>query len=565
MITVCLSATVLAWDPDFHFNVTYLMAREVGFGDEFAKVIASRSAWTDASILSGPFLLRKTRQLNHFNGPQPTDNFDGEAEAGLANWFKTHVANVSQPDNPFPDAFFMDALKRDDLESALGHLHSVQDKEPHSKFYAQMGHPLQGHWPDRFWLTPDKFAVSVRQSFRVLYAIRQLVPVEFLDFAHANSFTKNKKPEDLNNPDLLAERFLNSPEISQIVHTDFLRHPLYVKTAIASFIEGLKVRGVVAQDLDLAYLLPKDMHIDGSMDFYQVMRKILIDGEFMKDNNGDPIFRMELLMPKVFPEFATFEEAEKAYLDRALRTLQASDDNKDVPSTVLTEEARQISREQIANRITSYLAKASVPEALNRINYVDMFEDDTLRNLEMALRVEAWNKVSKDHYGHKVGFKTYLLRNVGILGKILQNVPRLSKELFVNRHDYNNLADGEVEMVTVNHTGRMNWLRRQWVHVLGASWKYLYSPKFLQGAYDYESQEKFQSLLRTGKIHAITAADIQRMSNQDPGLVDKAIRTVQSWLEKLGTEKSVTLDPDYIAKLNQTGQSAPQCKEVFTP
>ena len=185
----------------------------------------------------------------------------------------------------FPMLSFTRAIKDHDLMAAFMHLHSIQDLKAHARFYARVGHPYEGHWPDRYWLDDimlAKFAGSVADTYYAFRAIRRLLPPEALDLDHGLMFSPNHQLEDYDNPALLAQRFLANPDIQKVMTTNYLMHPEYVTNGLVWFFDCFKNKGIVNADIKYTSLLPPGLKIDGTMDLSATLVRILTEGSFLR-------------------------------------------------------------------------------------------------------------------------------------------------------------------------------------------------------------------------------------------------------------------------------------------
>lgn len=570
-LVVALSTVAAqAHDADFHFNVTYMAAREIGINHDVAVKLALHAVLTDESMASGPFFSSKIREIFHFNGPDLESNFKGEGVQGklakVMDTFKVKMFSLSQPDSPVPYALFAEALKKGDLAAAAGHLHSIEDLDPHSVFIGRLGHPFHYHHPDRPWMHQDQFRASLRKTFQALYTIRQMLPPEALDFDHANNFAPEgkKSPEDLNNPDLLAQRFMDSPEIKGYYQTDFLRHPDYVAHATAEFLKKFKAEGIVSQDIDFAQLLPPGVKIDGTLDFYELVTKVIANGELLKDNKGNPLFNLEKLVAKKFPEFRDFDHVQTYYYDEALRQLTAQyhDANVSISDEELQTTALQIAKEEIAQRIVQ-MARGFVPKPLDEKNQVEASESPELYAREMELRHGALNEISFKFYGHRIGFdfkhtRKFTAKMVEKYGRFL---PNSVAGWMTSTHHV--IVSAGVEIYTLPSRARWAWVLHVWKAVYLRSIDFLKSPEFLRGAKDIVDPTLVKQMLSSGVLKTLTTEDLKSLTDLSPSRLDRFSNAIHDFFKNRFASNSESLGKasDESQIIQRSG--ALTCHELF--
>ena len=589
-----------AWDYDFHQHLTTLAARDLGYGQRMAEVAGGLSTYTDVSLASGPFLIPNSRVYMHFNGFYPARLLESRDQISFVEGIKSFFRNtlmVSDARSPVPHAFFSHAMKERDLIGIFGHLHSIQDLEPHAGFYSLDGHRDEGNNPDRYWVNDvmvEKFKRSVRQTYVALWAARQLLPPGELDLEHGLFFLEDLRrredpqfrgfsPEEraryLDEPLVLAEAALNHPDMIKVYTYQFLRDPEYVMNGIVWFMQSLQQRGIVAANVNFERLLPKDLRIDGQIDLPEAITQILAQEKFMQDGNGHDLFNRDLLVEGVFPEFSglRFDQVLARQIEIELASMAAEDpgqgdlfrdasgpSGEQDPFGHRLQEAQRRARLAIAGRITVFLGKGYIPMPINSNNHVDSFVAPEVRLEELEIRQRRWNDLLEKHTGVRVAFDPRALRTSGTLGLLLRRLPFLHPELFAQRHVRDG-SDGDEEIVTIPHRWRLHWLLRMIRKVIFVSPHTVFDPAFLKGATDYQNIEGFKRSIAQGDLKPFSQQEIdQLMASHESGLN----RLLNRILGALGAEASPapSVDQEMLSQLKACAmnESCGECAAALT-
>lgn len=146
---------------DFHFDLTYMLARAAGYSKAMAMAVATGTYGVDQHPLAHPFASFQSQMRHHFTTPEQRER--------LFNFAQT--------------------ASRTDFESAgpaMGaYLHALQDTYSHAGFIVGIGHFFRGIAPDEPMNDPEKALRAARATYNVLLRLRNssglVVPWETIE------------------------------------------------------------------------------------------------------------------------------------------------------------------------------------------------------------------------------------------------------------------------------------------------------------------------------------------------------------------------------------------------
>jgi hypothetical protein len=289
------------------------------------------------------------------------------------------------------------------------------------------------------------------------------------------------------------------------------------------------------------------------MDFYELMTKVIANGELVKARTGKKaIFNMDRLMKKSFPEKRNFKEVETDYVNEALRQFNAEIDAKKIKVSAeeLQKMAQQAASEEIAGRIVQ-MARGFVPRALTEKNQVEASESEELHAVEMARRREVMNDITFRHFGHKIAVRF----------KPLGGLKGSDTEFDVSLAETDRAVDAHgVEVYNLPARARRAWTIHMIKAVYLRSMKFLKSPEFLVGAKDIADPAKVRAMIERGELVPFSSAEGAKFVNLQPSWFD---RLRDKFYDRFyGDRKLIKAYSDNHSAL--TGDlAAPSCQAFF--
>ncbi|MBY0555351.1 hypothetical protein K2P97_12535 [bacterium] len=238
---VCSSLTAQAYDLDTHFYGTYSMARFAGIRHEVATKIATGVQWMDESYISDPLSMIilpdvgvKKRRLLHFPGSRLASKMTVSTLPSFldpSSGVKLKSFTETEADHEFATEMFTEGLMQGDLMKASAGLHTLEDSFAHAGTIAELGHAHFWHHPDRPYVDDQsiaKYFKMCRSVLRAMVAIRSLLPMSAVDTELQFGPIPNYKL----NGDLLADIYVEMPQVKAAISRKILNEPSFVRFAL---------------------------------------------------------------------------------------------------------------------------------------------------------------------------------------------------------------------------------------------------------------------------------------------------------------------------------------------
>ncbi len=421
LTSMILSNVVQAYDEDVHFYQTYSMARFAGIKHEVAVKMALTTQWMDESYISDPMSMIflpltgiKKRRLLHF----PSSRLAGE----LGRTTQQHVSGANKlssmqvqfileilkdlnveidpreivfatettEGHPLATEMLLIGLKTGNLMMSSASLHVLEDSYAHAGTPAEEGHAQYWHWPDRPYVSMEKFYRMTRSVFHALTAIRGQLPQDALDCSLNISATGPVTlPNCQREPQELYEQYRALPLVQSTVSKDITRDANFVRYALTQ---------VQASAIRNGYIFPHK-----NTEFVKVLNSVVLDGKtntyvalatiletiMLKQSANDPILNIVLMMQ----DSGLLKESKKNDKKIKLQDFAATygyDLAKMDPSNV----------QRLSELIATAMLRWFVPKDLDDSHRFEL-EDDSgvIRKKEMEMRISNARRMVFSLYG----------------------------------------------------------------------------------------------------------------------------------------------------------------------
>ena len=387
--------TARAYDVDTHFYAMYAMARYSGIGHETASLLALYTQWMDESPVTDPVPSNAflgaikaqegayKRRLLHF----PSDRVADEFTAASMKFNGLNLFTETIPDHPFTGELFMEGAREGFLMKAAASLHVLVDSYAHAGTGALAGHAAFWHHPDRPFNDMELYKLMCRSVFRMVTAIRFLIPREALD-KDLRSLPGGQFNYEAD-AQTLADSYLSLPEMMGAVSRNILTSVEYKRAAVQFFLNyGIRAK----------YLYP-------TVNVAYWMEQVRYDDDrYPEDLLTEIAQKLAVLDLQNIVAAKGTKKAPVLYINRveALRVHGYDPTDKYFEIFIQNPEVRNKMIQTIVHQVmTGHIARRLTP-----FHKIDKEEDETepMRKLEMDLRVGAIKKAIASLFGIKIHF-----------------------------------------------------------------------------------------------------------------------------------------------------------------
>ena len=421
-VAAFLSITAKAYDEDTHFYGTYSMARFAGIKQEIAQKIALTTQWMDESYISDPTSMIlmpitgiKKRRLLHFPSSRIVGDLNAmtqqevlglEKENPIQNAviemlikkvgveFDKNALNFmteTQEEHPFANQILMEGMKAGNLMMASASLHTLEDSFAHAGTPAEQGHACFWHWPDRPFGSVDKYFRMTKAVFKVMAAIRLMLPPDALDC----KLSFGQKP----NCQLTSTELANLYNQNQLVRSTVSRNVLveneYIQVAMKDFLTRATQTNYVRMSL------PRVTEMTSEAKIQSYMNEIKARGE-----NPDSYLVLELLIR----DLTTTNEIDIPLITNNMGLLRQN--NVTLPEYISafseSDNAPDVSSESYKSFVkilAQDLLRWAVPSPLTDSHRMELEGDKSpIRKKEMDMRIAGMQSLIQKLYGEKIEF-----------------------------------------------------------------------------------------------------------------------------------------------------------------
>ncbi|HPI39923.1 MAG TPA: hypothetical protein PLJ21_03915 [Pseudobdellovibrionaceae bacterium] len=367
-----------AYDIDTHLRMIYANARMSGIGHEVALMLAMSSQWVDISPLSTPMgsliIGTRLRRLFHFPGSRSIkiDNKDTHGKMDANSVTKTIRLD------PMGSNLIMEGMRKGWLPLVGFGLHTLPDTFGHEGWIAEIGHANGGHEPDRPWRSWNKYKQMTLAVTRAMISIRELLPLEALDYETPRNRGLWNNELDISNPEQVSNRFIQM--IEPVANNNIFKDPRYTRPATRFLLQNLQDLGFIHPYIQINSLIDESL-FNGQKDLQEIFRT-LVNNVLAQELQGVSLFNQQMLLSDILRGYP---------LDKTQNIFQ------------------QIARfpgdiqESIANRIVMLILDKHVPDkigetSLGLTNYFVWEPENDIRKLEMKLRMEDWRKLTIQYF-----------------------------------------------------------------------------------------------------------------------------------------------------------------------
>ena len=369
----------LAYDVDTHFYGTYAMARYAGINHFIASRIATYAQWMDETYLSSPMIPTaiigtKIRRLLHF----PCTELAGDFNNGATHFFHLKTLSETVPNHPIASELIHEGMREGWLMKSGAGLHVIEDSYAHAGTPAETGHAHLWHWPDRPYAAPEKYTQMVDTVFKVMVAIRELLPDEALDFDLQDK-QRLQAPNYTLDAVTLASAYSSIPQLRETVEKNILTDPEYVRFAFNHILnKSLKEYGYfkpgISQESLRKIITDFKLPFDGHHDTKEILA-LFGKKSLELERAGRPILNKEKILSKY-----GFVANDPMYL-------KSWD-----------------SHEELINAVVTEMIQGQVPTPLSETHKVEIEVEGPVRAKELEIRIRNMRKLITTLFGIDVRF-----------------------------------------------------------------------------------------------------------------------------------------------------------------